>query len=166
MALNAIVSGSTVTQVRDSIYLIDVVMRAEQGQRTSLESIRSLQIPLRNGQGRAATADRHVRIQTGISDRLAPGPGADPDSAGGYGAGRAACHGDAGNSASHRSARCDAAERLSDRNGRIGGRERQGPGIREGGSAAHAAAGADHPDVPVAELPARVAGVERGAAWA
>ena len=48
-ALNAVVSGSTVTQVRDSIYLIDVVMRAEQGQRTSLESIRSLQIPLRNG---------------------------------------------------------------------------------------------------------------------
>ncbi len=48
-ALNAIVSGSTVTQVRDSIYLIDVVMRAEQEQRTSLESIRSLQIPLRNG---------------------------------------------------------------------------------------------------------------------
>ena len=48
-ALNAVVSGSTVTQVRDSIYLIDVVMRAEQGQRTSLESIRSLQIPLRSG---------------------------------------------------------------------------------------------------------------------
>ena len=48
-ALNAVVSGSTVTQVRDSIYLIDVVMRAEQGQRTSLKSIRSLQIPLRSG---------------------------------------------------------------------------------------------------------------------
>jgi multidrug efflux pump subunit AcrB len=50
LALNAVVSGSTVTQVRDSIYLIDVVTRAEQTQRTSLESIRSLQIPLRNGQ--------------------------------------------------------------------------------------------------------------------
>ncbi|HKN10748.1 MAG TPA: efflux RND transporter permease subunit, partial [Pseudomonadota bacterium] len=48
-ALNAVVSGSTVTQVRDSIYLIDVVTRAEQGQRTSLESLRSLQIPLPNG---------------------------------------------------------------------------------------------------------------------
>jgi multidrug efflux pump subunit AcrB len=50
VALNAVVSGSTVTQVRDSIYLIDVVMRAEHAERSSLESIRSLQIPLRNGQ--------------------------------------------------------------------------------------------------------------------
>jgi multidrug efflux pump subunit AcrB len=49
-ALNAVVSGTAVTQVRDSIYLVDVVTRAEQGQRTSLESIRSLQIPLRTGQ--------------------------------------------------------------------------------------------------------------------
>jgi multidrug efflux pump len=35
--------------VRNSIYLINVDMRAEQNQRTSLESIRSLQIPLRDG---------------------------------------------------------------------------------------------------------------------
>jgi len=49
LALNAVVSGSTVTQVRDSIYLIDVDERAEQGQRASLELLRSLQIPLRNG---------------------------------------------------------------------------------------------------------------------
>ena len=48
-ALNAVVSGTTVTQVRDSIYLIDVVERAMQAQRTSLESLRSLQIPLANG---------------------------------------------------------------------------------------------------------------------
>jgi multidrug efflux pump len=38
-----------VTQLRDSIYLIDVVARAEQAQRTSLESLRSLQISLSNG---------------------------------------------------------------------------------------------------------------------
>ncbi|MBV8578079.1 MAG: efflux RND transporter permease subunit, partial [Acetobacteraceae bacterium] len=49
LALNNVVSGSTITQVRDSIYLIDTVMRAENTQRTSLESIRSLQIPLSNG---------------------------------------------------------------------------------------------------------------------
>ncbi len=48
-ALNAVVSGTTVTQVRDSIYLVDVVARAERAQRTSLESIRSLQIPLPGG---------------------------------------------------------------------------------------------------------------------
>ena len=50
LALNNVVSGTTITQVRDSIYLIDVVMRAEQAQRTLLETIRSLQIPLRSGQ--------------------------------------------------------------------------------------------------------------------
>src|SRR6201996_5553267 len=49
LALNGVVTGSTVTQVRDSIYLIDVVARAEQVQRTSLESLRSLQISLSNG---------------------------------------------------------------------------------------------------------------------
>jgi multidrug efflux pump subunit AcrB len=50
LALNNVVSGTTITQVRNSIYLIDVVMRAEQTQRTSLETIRSLQIHLRGGQ--------------------------------------------------------------------------------------------------------------------
>jgi len=49
LALNAVVTGTTVTQVRDSIYLIDVVARAEQTQRTSLESLRSLQISLSGG---------------------------------------------------------------------------------------------------------------------
>ena len=49
VALNDVVTGSTVTQVRDSIYLIDVVARSEQVQRTSLESLRSLQIPLSGG---------------------------------------------------------------------------------------------------------------------
>jgi multidrug efflux pump subunit AcrB len=49
LALNSVVTGSTVTQVRDSIYLIDVVARAEQVQRTSLESLRSLQIPMPGG---------------------------------------------------------------------------------------------------------------------
>ena len=49
LALNGVVSGSTITQVRNSIYLINVDMRAEHTERTSLESIRSLQIPLRDG---------------------------------------------------------------------------------------------------------------------
>jgi multidrug efflux pump subunit AcrB len=49
LALNNVVTGTTVTQVRDSIYLIDVVVRAEEAQRTSLETLRSLQIPLPGG---------------------------------------------------------------------------------------------------------------------
>ncbi len=47
--INAAVSGITATQVRDSIYLIDVVVRAQADQRMSLETIRTLKIPLPNG---------------------------------------------------------------------------------------------------------------------
>jgi multidrug efflux pump subunit AcrB len=49
MAINTVVSGIPSTQVRDSIYLIDVVVRAEGTERMSLETIRTLKIPLPNG---------------------------------------------------------------------------------------------------------------------
>ena len=48
--INAAVSGISATQVRDSIYLIDVVVRAQATERMSLETIRTLKIPLPNGQ--------------------------------------------------------------------------------------------------------------------
>jgi multidrug efflux pump subunit AcrB len=48
-AINAVVSGIPSTQVRDSIYLIDVVVRAQATERMSLETIRTLKIPLPNG---------------------------------------------------------------------------------------------------------------------
>ncbi len=48
-ALNIMVSGTTVTQVRDDIYLVDVVTRAAADQRASLTALRSVQIPLANG---------------------------------------------------------------------------------------------------------------------
>lgn len=48
-ALNMAISGSTITQVRDDIYLIDVVARANDDQRLSFATLRTLQIPLRNG---------------------------------------------------------------------------------------------------------------------
>ena len=48
-ALNAVVSGVTITQVRDGIYLIDVVVRAGQDDRVSPSTLRTLEIPLPNG---------------------------------------------------------------------------------------------------------------------
>ncbi len=48
-ALNAAVTGSTVTQLRDDIYLIDVIARATGEERISLPTLRTLQIPLPNG---------------------------------------------------------------------------------------------------------------------
>ena len=47
--LQTILSGVTVTEVRDSIYLIDVVARASDEARLSLEGLRNLQISLPNG---------------------------------------------------------------------------------------------------------------------
>jgi multidrug efflux pump subunit AcrB len=48
-ALNSVVSGTPVTQVRDGIYLVDVLTRATDEQRLSLTTLRNLQIPLPNG---------------------------------------------------------------------------------------------------------------------
>jgi multidrug efflux pump subunit AcrB len=47
--LNTAISGSAITQVRDDIYLVDVVMRATDEQRVSLETLRSVRVPLPNG---------------------------------------------------------------------------------------------------------------------
>ena len=48
-ALDTVVSGTAVTQVRDDIYLIDVVVRSTDEQRVSLDNLRTLQFPLANG---------------------------------------------------------------------------------------------------------------------
>jgi len=47
--LNTIISGNAITQVRDDIYLVDVVVRATDEQRVSLETLRTVQVPLPNG---------------------------------------------------------------------------------------------------------------------
>ncbi|NBB48158.1 AcrB/AcrD/AcrF family protein [Rhizobium sp. CRIBSB] len=49
-ALNNMAGGSTMTQLRDSIYLIDVVGRATGEERQSIETLRNLQLPGGNGQ--------------------------------------------------------------------------------------------------------------------
>ncbi|GJE60478.1 efflux RND transporter permease subunit [Methylobacterium trifolii] len=47
--LNGVVGGSAITQVRDSIYLVNVVGRARAAERTSLDTLQSLQVSLANG---------------------------------------------------------------------------------------------------------------------
>ena len=47
--LNAVVSGTVVTQVRDDIYLVDVVVRARADERVSLETLRTMQVALPGG---------------------------------------------------------------------------------------------------------------------
>ena len=47
--LNTVLSGTSVTQVRDDIYLVDVIVRATDEQRVSLSTLRSLQVPVPGG---------------------------------------------------------------------------------------------------------------------
>ena len=164
LALNGIVTGTTVTQVRDSIYLIDVVARAEQAQRTSLESLRSLQISLSNGRvvplRQIASFDytqeypivwRRDRVPT-LTVQADVVPGVLPATAV-----------QAAQPAIDKLA-ATLPHRLPDRNRRFGRGERQIAGFGAGRRAGDGPGRADHPDLPVAELPARTAGAERGAA--
>lgn len=47
--LNTAVSGTAVTQLRDDIYLINVVARADERDRVALDTLPTLQVPLPNG---------------------------------------------------------------------------------------------------------------------
>ena len=75
-ALNRVISGSTVTQLRDSIYLVDVVARAETGERASVEALRNLQITTPTRRLRAPARAREVRVRPRRRLRLAPRPSA------------------------------------------------------------------------------------------
>ncbi len=48
-ALGSIVQGSSATQVRDDIYLIDVIGRAQASERGSVETLKNLQLPSASG---------------------------------------------------------------------------------------------------------------------
>lgn len=47
--VNAVVSGTVVTQIRDGIYLVDVVVRAQDADRLSLDTLRTMQVALPSG---------------------------------------------------------------------------------------------------------------------
>jgi len=55
-AIYTTLSGVTATQIRDSIYLIDVVLRAQKNERVSIEDLRTLSLPLPNGKSVALSA--------------------------------------------------------------------------------------------------------------
>ncbi len=62
-ALNDIVEGTTVTQVRDDIYLIDVVGRAEDIERGSIDTLRNLQLAAANGKSVPLSAVAKFRYE-------------------------------------------------------------------------------------------------------
>lgn len=62
-ALNGVVEGSTATQVRDSIYLIDVVTRAQDKERGSLETLQNLQLTGSDGKAVPLSAIANFRYE-------------------------------------------------------------------------------------------------------
>jgi multidrug efflux pump subunit AcrB len=91
--LNAVMTGVPITQVRDNIYLIDVVARAQDEQRVSLATLGTLQVALPNGRtvplSQIATFDyeqenpliwRRDRVPT-LTVQADIAPGATPESA-------------------------------------------------------------------------------------
>ena len=81
-ALNTVMTGTPITQVRDDIYLINVVARANDEQRVSLSTLRTLQLPLPNGRtvplSQVATFDFEQEYPADLAAR----PRSDPDRAG------------------------------------------------------------------------------------
>lgn len=61
--LNAIVDGSSVTQVRDDIYLVNVLARANAAERGSIETLRNLQLSSSNGQSVPLAAVAQFRYE-------------------------------------------------------------------------------------------------------
>jgi multidrug efflux pump subunit AcrB len=67
-AINAIVSGGTVTEVRDDIYLVDVVIRAKAEERMSLSTIRTLELPLAGG--KSVPLSQVAQVSYGLENPL------------------------------------------------------------------------------------------------
>src|SRR5580704_11963876 len=66
--INAVLSGTTVTQLRDDIYLVDVVARAIPEERAKLETLRSLMINVPGG--RAVPLEQVAKLSYGIEPPL------------------------------------------------------------------------------------------------
>ena len=62
-ALNGIVQGASVTQIRDYIYLVDVVGRAQVSERGSIETLQNLQLPGSNGKSVPLSAVANFRYE-------------------------------------------------------------------------------------------------------
>ncbi|WP_024512831.1 efflux RND transporter permease subunit [Bradyrhizobium sp. ARR65] len=64
-ALNSVLAGSAITQVRDSIYLVNVTARATSAERASIDTLRDLQLPGLSGQSvpLGAVANLHYELE-------------------------------------------------------------------------------------------------------
>ena len=163
--LNAAVTGSTVTQVRDDIYLIDVVARATGEERISLaDAAHPAGSAAQRAHGRARPV-RDLRVRAGVSPGLAPRSGADA-----HGPRRRRSRRPAGEPSSPTSRPAIAELNAGLPQGyqiELGGIAEESAQVAGLGLRRRAADAADHahgPDVPPAELPAPVHGARDPAA--
>ena len=132
--LNTVVSGAPVTQVRDDIYLVDVVVRAH-GRAAHLARRRCAPCRCRCRTAARCRSSQFatLELRAGVAADLAPRPRADADRAGRRGAGRAARDRGRGRAAGDRQAQqatCRAATRS-----RSAARSRRAPSRRPRSSA-------------------------------
>ena len=162
--LNTVISGTSVTQVRDDIYLVDVIARATDEQRVSLATLRTMQVPLPGGRtvplSQFATFEygqeypliwRRDRVPT-LTVQADIVAGALPETV-----------------VSSLSAAVEALRKTlpasyRHRCRRHRGGEQEIAGLRHRRRAGHAAHHAHRPDGAVAKLPAIVSGAQRSAA--
>jgi multidrug efflux pump subunit AcrB len=64
LTLNSVLDGTTITQLRDSIYLVNVVGRANAAERASIDTLRDLQLIGSGGQSVPLGALANVRYET------------------------------------------------------------------------------------------------------
>ena len=81
-AIYTTLSGFTATQIRDSIYLIDVVLRAQKNERVSIEDLRTLSLPLPNGKSVPLSAVATLNYVQDYPAHLAAGSFGDLDGSG------------------------------------------------------------------------------------
>ena len=62
-ALNSTVGGTTITQVRDATYLINVVARSREAERGSIETLQNMQLPTGNGEAIPLAAVANFRYE-------------------------------------------------------------------------------------------------------
>jgi multidrug efflux pump subunit AcrB len=62
--LNSVVEGSATTQIRDNIYLVDVIGRADSSERASIETLQNLQLPSSSGQSVPLSSIAKFRFET------------------------------------------------------------------------------------------------------
>ena len=128
--LNAAIAGTTVTQVRDDIYLVNVVARAiDRGARRARHAALAAGADSRRADG-AAQPVRHLRVRPGIPAGVAPRPRADADRARRRRARRAAgCRGRRARAADRRARRQTLPQgyRVRSRRHRRGKRRRRRP---------------------------------------